>query len=134
MDLSEHFDWFKQQLIEEEGFKLKPYKDTTGHLSIGVGRNLDDNGITEDEAIFLLENDIVSAYAILRRCYPVINGLNDARQFVLIDMTFNLGIKGIMSFKRMWQAIGESDFDTAAEEMMDSKWAIQVGDRSKKLY
>ncbi len=122
-----------EQLIRHEGMKLKPYKDTVGKLTIGIGRNLDDMGIVEDEAHFMLDNDI-------QRCkYELISNvlywesIEEVRQDVLINMCFNMGISRLRSFRNMWNAIKNKDYETASEEMLDSRWATQVGNRALEL-
>jgi lysozyme len=123
----------KALLVHHEGLKLKPYKDTTGRLTIGVGRNLTDDGITEDEARLLLDNDINEVW---HECSTKITGftaLDDTRQHVLMDMVFNMGLGNVMLFTKMLNAIQARDFTLAADEMLQSRWAKQVGDRALDL-
>jgi lysozyme len=127
-----HFYTVRDELIEHEGLRLKPYRDTMGKLSIGVGRNLDDDGITKDEALYLLDNDIYRIGLLLCNAsfidFSKIK--NEVREGVLIDMAFNLGIEGLSKFKDMLEAIKEDDWDKAADAMLDSLWAKQVGQRA----
>ena len=123
----------KDQLILHEGLKLEPYECTAGKLTIGVGRNIEDIGITEDEARYLLDNDILRVCDELDRNLPWWRDLSDARQRVLVDMVFNLGISRFMQFKNTIAAIESGDYDTASEEMLNSRWADQVGQRAKTL-
>jgi lysozyme len=123
----------KDQLILHEGLKLEPYQCTAGKLTIGVGRNIEDIGITEDEARYLLDNDILRVCDELDRNLPWWRDLSDARQRVLVDMVFNLGISRFMQFKNTIAAIESGDYDTASEEMLNSRWADQVGQRAKTL-
>lgn len=125
-------DRLKDQLFLHEGFEPKPYKDTVGKWTIGVGRNLDDVGITEVEARTLLDNDIHSAEAIASRVISSYHDLDEVRQRVVVDMAFNLGGK-LAHFKKAIAAIVAEDFDTAATEMLDSLWARQVGRRATRL-
>lgn len=121
------------QLIKKhEGLKLKPYKCTSGKLTIGYGRNLDDNGITGSEAEALLYNDVQNCYA---ECVKFLfwNTLNEARQAVLLDMCFNLGISRLKGFKKMLAALKGGDYEKVAKEMLDSKWAFQVKKRATEL-
>ncbi len=120
------------QLILHEGLRLKPYRCTAGKLTIGVGRNLETKGLSEEEALFLLRNDIAEVTERLERLGWFV-ALDPVRQKVLIDMAFNLGVAGLLSFKRMIQALNCYDYDTAADEMINSKWYHQVGERSKRL-
>ena len=123
----------EDQLIDHEGLELKPYQCTAEKLTIGVGRNIEDRGITEDEARYLLKNDIKIVEDELLEKKPVVAGLDSVRQRVLVDMGFNLGIPTLLKFQNMWNAIEEEDFETAAEEAMDSRWAKQVGRRAERL-
>lgn len=122
------------QLRRHEGLRLHPYRCTAGKLTIGVGRNLDDNGITEDEANFLLSNDLMRVGEELRWNSPAFDKLDNVRKAVLIDMCFNLGISRLRMFKKMFAAIDEQDWALAAEEMIDSRWCLQVGQRCETLY
>lgn len=121
-----------EMLQRHEGLRLKPYKCTAGKLSIGYGRNLDDMGISEVEAMVLLRHDI-------ERCYDELNvfswfaDLDQVRQEALIDMLFNLGLPTFLEFKKTLKFVAEGKYSQAAEEMLRSKWADQVGDRAKEL-
>ena len=121
------------QLIAHEGLRLKPYTDTTGHLTIGVGRNLSEVGITRDEALDMLETDIERAMGQLFLRWPWAAQLDAVRQRVLIDMVFNLGADGFGKFRRMLAAAQAGDYESAAAEMLASKWATQVGQRATRL-
>jgi lysozyme len=123
----------EDQLIDHEGLELKPYRCTAEKLTIGVGRNIEDRGITEDEARYLLKNDIKIVEDELLEKKPVVAGLDAVRQRVLVDMGFNLGIPTLLKFQNMWAAIEDEDFQTAADEAMDSRWAKQVGRRAERL-
>ncbi len=123
----------QKMLIRHEGLRLKPYRDTTGTLTIGVGHNLDDNGITEEVAMIVLQLDIASAMIELFAAFPWMSTLSCTRQDVLIDMAFNLGMPRLKKFKKMLAAVSAGDFVVASAEMLDSKWAVQVGDRAKEL-
>lgn len=121
-----------EQLQRHEGLRLKPYQDTVGKTTIGYGRNLDDRGISEDEAGFMLDNDIDQVVAELERM-PLFLSLNPVRQVVLANMAFNMGVPTLLEFRRMLGALAEQHWDRAAREMMDSKWARQVGSRAEEL-
>jgi lysozyme len=129
MDNGNVFD----QLKRDEGLRLKPYRDSVGKLTIGYGRNLDDNGVTEEEAAGLLYNDIVTAKQSLAKHLPWFMQLDDARRGVLINMAFNLGIWGLLSFKKFLASIQSGDYATAKAEMLNSRWAEQVGARAQRL-
>lgn len=122
-----------QQLKKHEGLRLKPYTDTVGKLTLGIGRNLEDKGITEQEALFMLNNDVDYFYSKLCQRIGWMKKLDDARQNVLVNMAFNLGIAGLMTFKKMLLACEHGNFKIAATEMLNSKWAEQVGYRANEL-
>ena len=127
----------KQKLVEQlerhEGLRLKPYRDTVGKLTLGIGRNLDDKGITPQEARMLLHNDIEYFKRSIEVNIGVYSRLNDCRQNVLLNMAFNLGIAGLKTFKNMLLALENSDYEEAAKQMLSSKWASQVGGRALEL-
>lgn len=169
------------QLIVDEGVKLKPYYCTEGKLTVGVGRNLEGNGlswgemmalikqnperkarfprdyetldgetllmalirdmkingITKEEAIMLLNNDIYQADADLRAKVKWYDGAPEELKSVLINMTFNMGIgnskKGLLSFRNTLWYMGAGEYEKAAENMLKSKWARQVKGRAERL-
>lgn len=122
-----------KQLRLHEGERLKPYRCTAGKLTIGVGRNLEDRGITAEESAYLLNNDIQREWKALTTALPWVTGLNDVRQRVLLDMAFNLGIAGLLKFKNTLATIQRGDFVKAADMMLDSLWAKQVKGRAVRL-
>jgi lysozyme len=123
----------EEQLILHEGLCLKPYRDTVGKLTIGVGRNLDDKGISQREALLLLQEDLVDVETGLRHVLPWFARLSRIQQRVLIDMAFNLGITGLLKFKATLAAIEAGEYDRAANHMLTSKWARQVKGRAHRL-
>jgi lysozyme len=122
-----------EQLIQHEGLRLKPYRCSAGKLTIGIGRNIEDVGITEEEALVLLGNDISRVIAEIDKKIPAFSSLDEIRKRVLVDMCFNLGISRLMKFRRMLAALEAGDYAQAAVEMMDSRWARQVGSRAERL-
>jgi len=145
---------FIEKLIKHEGLVLQVYKDSLGIDTIGIGRNLKDRGIspieledmnipniehiyeygiTEADAMLLANNDVEIVEKELCNAHPCIKDLDEVRQLVLMDMAFNMGVPRLKKFVKMWNAIHEKRFDLAAEEMLDSRWASQVGMRSIKL-
>jgi len=120
-------------LIKHEGLELKPYHCPAGKLTIGVGRNIEDNGISEDEAIYLLENDIKRCEKELKEIFEDFETLPENVKIALIDMIFNLGKTRFLKFKKMIQAIKDKDFIKAAEEAKNSHWCKQVGNRCKDV-
>ncbi|MCK9373453.1 MAG: glycoside hydrolase family protein [Sulfuricurvum sp.] len=123
----------EEQLIIDEGFSSKPYKDTVGKLTIGFGRNLDDKGISRSEAFTMLQTDIKAAKYDLSRNLKFFDQLCDGRQSALINMTFNMGIDKVLGFKRTLKLMEEGKFEEASIEVLKSKWAEQVGDRAKRI-
>jgi len=116
-----------------EGFKGRPYRCTSGKLTIGYGRNIEDNGITTEEATVLLKNDIKIAEHDAQTFYPPIYDLSESRQYVLIDMAFNLGYNRLSGFRLFRGALLNKDYILAAEEMLKSRWAKQVKNRAIRL-
>ena len=123
----------KEQLIRDEGTRLKPYMDTTGHVTIGFGRNLTDVGISLAEAEYLLDHDIARASADVQAALPWTTTLDEVRRAALINMAFNLGIHGLLGFHKMLAACQTGDWATAALEALNSEWARQVGPRAYRL-
>ena len=122
-----------KQIKIHEGFKGNVYKCTEGKNTIGYGRNLDANPITEKEAEFLLLNDLKKVEQQVDDIFMCYESLNHARQAVLIDMCFNIGLTGLRRFVNMFMALDNEDFEKASREMLDSRWAKQVGYRALKL-
>ena len=145
---------FIEELIKHEGLKLQVYKDTLGIDTIGIGRNLEDRGISQEElddldipnmdviykygiteadAVYLAQNDVQIVEDELLRAHPCVDRLDSVRQLILMDMAFNMGVPRLCKFQKMWNAIHEEKYDVAAKEMLDSRWANQVKSRSVKL-
>ena len=129
----DHRDVVRAQLRIDEDVRAKPYRDTVGKLTIGVGRNLDDVGLHPDEIALMLDNDIVAAELTARVLFPSFDGLSVNRRAVLVNMAFNLGQARLSGFGNMRAAVAAGEFYRAAEEMLDSKWAQQVGIRAQRL-
>lgn len=121
------------QLLEHEGLRLKPYRDSRGVLTLGIGRNLRDVGISRAEAFALLDHDLDTTEAALTAALPWFTTLDPIRQRVLIDMAFNLGPETLLSFSQTLSAVARGDYDHAADCMLDSLWATQVGLRAQRL-
>jgi len=123
----------KELLILHEGVRLKPYRCTAGKLTIGVGRNLDDNGISADESSLMLDNDIKRCAKELTAEFSWFSRLGEVRQSVLIDMCFNMGISRLLGFKNTLLMIERGRYEDAAKGMLDSLWAKQVKARAIRL-
>ena len=114
----------EQRIKMHEGFRAFPYLDTTGHQSIGYGRNLTDNGISKQEAIYMLNLDIDLAETGWHKLPAVVrDNCNTIRREVLVEMIFQLGLGGVLKFKRMLRAIQNNDFERA----MLSAYANKLG-------
>ena len=133
----------EELLIAHEGVRLMPYDDATGKqikkgqplkgkVTIGIGRNLTDRGISQDEMAYLLASDIKIARDDAET-FDYFEKLNDPRQAVIISMCFNLGLPRWRRFKRTHKAIRQEDFETASVELLASRWSVQVGERSLHL-
>jgi len=123
---------------ENEGLKLKPYRCTEGKLTIGYGRNLEHNGISENEALEMLVNDVVSIKKALasslnfERAISFIN-LPDHVQNVLVEMAYQMGVNGLLKFRKTLSFVKNGQYEKASIEMLNSKWARQTPNRAKKL-
>lgn len=126
-------DAMRAELVRDEGLRLRIYKDTVGKLTIGVGRNLDDVGISKDEAYLMLDNDIQRTSDSLDKNLPWWKTLDEVRQRVILNMAFNMGINSLLGFKNTLAAIQAGRYNDAADGMLASKWATQVGDRATRL-
>jgi lysozyme len=121
------------QLAEHEGVRRFPYKDTLGKLTIGVGRNLTDRGITPEEVHFLLAHDVAIVIEDLDHHLPWWRALSEVRQMVLADMCFNLGVSRLLGFRNTLQMLASGNYGGTAKGMLHSKWAKQVGRRARRL-
>ncbi|MEZ8855590.1 glycoside hydrolase family protein [Vibrio atlanticus] len=117
---------------KHEGLRLKPYRCSMGKLTIGYGRNLSDNGITLEEAEQLLQHNIDEVIQ-QAQTLPFFSALNEVRQAVIVDMVFNMGLPRFQKFKKTIALIEQQAWQAAANEMLNSRWARQVGNRSKTL-
>lgn len=125
-------DALRQQLTRHEGVRLLPYVDTAGKVTIGIGRNLTDRGITEAEARQFLDADINTALSDLST-FPWFAGLDVVRQRALIDLCFNIGLPRLKGFVKLLAALERHDWDAASVELLNSAYAAQVGQRARTL-
>jgi len=141
------------QLVLHEGLELLPYEDSLGIDTIGIGRNLKHRGlseaelghigkdlsdifewgITKEQAYYLAKNDIEIVEKEVCEAHPCVVELDEIRQRIIIDMAFNMGVPRLNKFKKMWKAIHEENFEEAKIQMLDSRWANQVGNRAVRL-
>lgn len=122
-----------ESIRAHEGLRFKPYTDSTGHLSIGFGRNLSANGLRPMEVEFLLDNDLSDAVAMTYATYPWVAGLAPARQAVVVELMFNLGPSRLAQFAPTLALIRAGDYAGAGGRLKRSKWARQVGRRADHL-
>lgn len=137
-----------QRLIIHEGLRLQPYFCSKKKLTIGVGRCIETNpftaeeekvigdwqhGITKCSAMYLLQNDIKKIYKGLKTKLKFFKDLDEERQYALIDMAFNLGIDGLLQFKKMLKAIEKGEYKIASRECLNSKYAKDVGQRAQRI-
>ncbi|MGB0467746.1 MAG: glycoside hydrolase family protein [Pontibacterium sp.] len=120
-------------LERDEGYRSKPYRCSAGYLTIGVGWNLDERGLPATMIDELLSRAISESVTECKRMFTGWDSLNQTRQHVLINMMFNLGFSRLSGFKRFIAAVEARDYMKAADEMLDSKWARQVGSRAERL-
>ena len=125
-----NYDILLEQLKDFEGLELKAYQCTAGKTTIGLGRNLDDYGITEEEAYYLAKNNINELEDELDRAIPWWRQLDDARQRALINLSYNVGTTTLLKFKKTLQYLEDGSYEEAAKEVLDSRWADQVGRRA----
>lgn len=125
----------RRMLIRDEGYRPKPYRDTVGKLTIGVGRNLDEVGISGLTILQMLDEDIDKAVegAIRVLGEDTFCALSEHRKLAVINMVFNLGEKGFAGFKNTVAAIKSGDWPTVASHALQSKWAGQVGSRAFRV-
>lgn len=121
------------QLKVHEGVRSKVYLDTEGIETIGVGRNLKDRGLSDDEIELMLANDIRDFQEEVERAFPWWSDMDDVRQRVVVDMAFNMGLGSLSKFVNTLAHIENGRYEEASVEMLDSKWARQVGDRANVL-
>jgi lysozyme len=117
------YDKLEKQLDDHEGRKKKVYRCSAGYLTIGVGRNLEDRGLSDDEITYLLKNDVKTEVDALTRNLTFFSSLNEARQDAFINLSFNMGIKRLLGFKKTIALAAQGKWSECADELLDSKWA-----------
>lgn len=146
LDLKIHYSWISERIIEHEGLRLSPYKCSRGKNTVGVGHNLDAHPIpdeykrmcpeypkiTLDVAYILLRRDLTEVVDFLQK-QSWCNDLDIERQYAIIDMTFQLGTRGILKFKKMIAALKVKDYEKAAAECLDSSYHKQTPKRCKRI-
>lgn len=123
----------REQLILHEGLRLKPYRCTSDKLTIGVGRNLDDRGISKTTAMQMLDEDIAIVFVELQNIFEDFGEMPDIIQESLIDLAFNMGTPTLLKFKAAVRALKAHQWGTAADEILNSRYARQVGQRAQTI-
>lgn len=123
----------RNTLIRHEGLKLLPYKCTAGKLTLGVGRNIEDRGISKETAMQMLDEDIEICLNELMERLNYFETLPTEVQETLVNLCFNMGISRLMKFQLMLGAIEAGQYELAAKELLDSRYARQVGKRAEEL-
>jgi len=121
------------ELRRDEGVRLKPYTDSVGKLTIGIGRNLTDVGISNPEASYLLVNDVASAEAQLNAHLSWWGTMSDARQRALLNMCFNMGWPKLSKFTTTIGHLQAGRYTAASATVLQSLWAQQVGVRADRI-
>lgn len=126
-----------RQLTGDEGNKPTVYKDSLGYWTIGIGRLVDPKkpggGLRPSEIAFMLANDIDEREQALLTHLPWITSLSEERQAVLINMSFQMGVEGLLAFKNTLAMVKAFNFEAAAAGMLQSKWATQTPERAERL-
>jgi len=126
----------RELLKRHEGVKTYAYRDHLGHITVGVGRCLEEGvglGLSDDEIDYLLNNDIDRCRDELTSEYTWFGGLDSVRQEALINLSFNIGQTRLRSFVKALGHTETGDYESAADEFYDSRWASQVGDRALEV-
>ncbi|MBE3087291.1 MAG: hypothetical protein IMZ64_13870 [Bacteroidetes bacterium] len=113
-----------------EGFRGLVYKDTLGFDTIGYGTKLP---LTEEEGELILQHRLGEKIEELNQRMPLYRTLPIDKRQIIAEMAYQLGVSGVINFKNMWKALGRGDYNSAAVEMLDSRWAKQTPTRAKKL-
>ena len=120
-------------IIKHEGQRSKPYLCPAGKITIGIGRNIEDVGLSQDEINYLFANDMKTARMTCRKLFRDFSAIPETRQAALLDMALNLGQPRLSRFVKMREAVDLRDWQTAAAEAKDSAWYRQVGRRGEKI-
>ena len=133
----------REQLKIDEGVKYEIYKDHLGYPTFGIGHLITENDpehgkpdgteISEDRVNEIFETDVAKFVSEAKILFPDLDDLPDVAQQVIVNMAFNMGRPRLSKFKNFIAGVNDRDWTRAAEEMMDSRWATQVGDRAIRL-
>lgn len=128
-----NFDLIYQELERDEGRKERMYLDSKGIATIGIGHNLRDKAISQRAIRVIFDDDLNDVLEDLDRSLSWWRNLSESRQRVIVNMCFNLGISRLLGFKQMLTAAKDGQYQTAAFEMKDSQWYLEVGARADRL-
>jgi len=133
----------REQLKVDEGVKYEIYKDHLGYPTFGIGHLIteddpehgepDGTEISEDRVNEVFESDVATFVSEAKILFPDLDELPDVAQQVIVNMAFNMGRPRLSKFKNFIAGVNDRDWTRAAEEMMDSRWADQVGARATRL-
>ena len=123
----------QEQLMRDEGLRLKAYQDSRGVWTIGVGHNLEARAIPREAAVLIFEADLADTILDVGKALPWVATLDEPRRAAVLNMAFNLGVAGLLEFRRALAAMQRQEWAEAAKEMLDSDWATQVGPRAHRL-
>jgi len=122
-----------KQLAEDEGFEGRPYRCTSGKVTIGYGFNLDDWPLSPEECLPILKARATKVRADLAYRIAYFYDLPDAAQDVLVNMGYQMGVEGVLKFKRTLEHLRDARWQDAADEMLNSTWAVQTPQRARRL-
>ena len=131
--IDETLEALKRQLIRHEGRREYPYKDSRGITTIGVGYNIEERGLPHDIIDMLFDRTVTEAVQECARVFDFFENLDEVRRACLTNLMFNMGRPRLLTFQNMIAALGRGDYDRAADEMRDSRWYAQVGNRAEEL-
>lgn len=123
---------FEEMLIRHEGMRATPYIDSVGVQTIGIGHNLH-KPLSHAAIMHIFKDDVADAKNDCLHAFPWFADLDETRQWVLINMCFNLGLPRLQKFHQFLTAVEQGDYETAASEMLESLWAKQVKGRAREL-
>lgn len=122
----------KERIRQHEGIRYTPYRDSRGLLTVGIGRCIDRVPFSRDEVELMFQNDYMRALGGAMTL-PVYDTLNEARQGVLVEMVFQMGLSGVKGFRKFLAAAQRGDWRVAHDEMLDSDWRKQTPERANRL-
>lgn len=123
----------RETITRHEGSRLQMYQDSLGIWTIGVGHNIQEKGISPQVMELMLDEDLEEAISELKRSVSFFSKMPQQVQEALVNLSFNMGIPRLMQFKKTLALLREGDFESAADELLDSRYAEQVGRRALEI-